>query len=135
VEQFGAAIVFEPTEACSRPRPPLRFSIVSSVSDAWIVGVLLKMNKTDSSFMLQFCTIPGMWRDCMIAGPAASGEDSSLSVIPRYRMQGEQATFAQDVSVRMIRIADFADEEEFFLQLKLSQSFKAPASIGEPTPK
>jgi len=127
VEQFGVSVVFEPTEACSKPLPPLRRRVVSSISDAWITRTLLTMHKTDSSMMLQFCAQPGMWRDCLIAGPSSDGSPACLSIVPRHKMQGEQESYAQDVSVSLVRFADFVNEEEFFLLLKKSQGFIAPA--------
>ena len=114
VEEFAAAIVIEPTEACCQPIPPLRVCIkVADVDDAQLVqAVLMVSARHPLQVVMQFCLSPGIWRDAYVKGPAMNGSPLHLSVLPRQTMQGEEYVVPLDVSIHAVRFRDFADEQE-----------------------
>jgi hypothetical protein len=118
VEQFGAAVVMEPTEACNKPRPPLRMCIAGAVSNTKLVACLLSTNTRCPDMLLQFFTPPYLWRDCIVVGPAMNAAAEEIAVVFRHPLHGERSGLVTDVHVTKLRFRDFADEEDFFAQLE-----------------
>lgn len=117
VDRFGAALVFELTDSCCKPRGPLRLYVASAVENVMIARAILELNKKNAIMVMQFLSEQQMWRDCLIRGPC-TGLPEHLSLSVRHRMVGEQQNAVYDVPVAQIRFRELDDEEDFFVLLR-----------------
>jgi len=130
VEQFGAAMVLEPTKDCNKPRPSLRKCAPAAVSNEQLVNGLLSTNTRCPDMLLQFFSAPNLWRDCIVVGPSLCAAADQIAVVFRHPLHGERSGLVTDVEVTKLRFRDFADEEDFWDELKKPHVPDSPQNGG-----